>query len=114
MSVVISFRLNPENTREASALAMILTWQKRGYSIRHIMTEALLEMGNGNIPHPDKQTANLNKSLEEIYNLLYTMSNNPPMYLEKSEPGKHGKQNLSDNFIEMIKVAAKPGLDSKG
>ena len=42
MSKVFSFRLNDDNPREAQAREEIKAWVKEGYSLRYIITEALL------------------------------------------------------------------------
>ena len=44
MSEVISFRLDRNNPREAQALTILLKGQEAGYSLRHILTEALLAL----------------------------------------------------------------------
>ncbi len=44
MSVVISFRLNPNRPRDAQALEVLRTKKAEGYSCRQIMTDALLSM----------------------------------------------------------------------
>ena len=41
MSKVYSFRLNDDNPREVQAREVINTWISKGYSLRHILTEAL-------------------------------------------------------------------------
>ena len=49
MSKVYSFRLDTENPREALAINVIETSASQGYSLRHILTEALINFpGNGN------------------------------------------------------------------
>jgi hypothetical protein len=44
MSEVISFRLNKSNLREAQALEILKAWCSRGYSLRYVITEALLKL----------------------------------------------------------------------
>ena len=44
MSKVISFRLNKNNPREAIAWHVLQARIAKGYSIRHIMTEALIKL----------------------------------------------------------------------
>ncbi len=44
MSIVISIRLNPNNPRDAKALAVIQDWLSQGLSTRHTITEALLNL----------------------------------------------------------------------
>ena len=52
MSDVISFRLNKENQREAKALEVLNAWIEKGFSTRHILTTALLELD-----HPGSEPA---------------------------------------------------------
>jgi len=52
MSDVISFRLNKENQREAKALEVLNAWIEKGFSTRHILTMALLELD-----HPGSEPA---------------------------------------------------------
>jgi hypothetical protein len=42
MSKVCSFRLNDDNLREAQARTVIEAWVEGRYSLRYIITEALL------------------------------------------------------------------------
>jgi hypothetical protein len=42
MSVVIGFRLNPDNPREAQALEILRTKQAEGYSYRRVLTDELI------------------------------------------------------------------------
>lgn len=42
MSKVYSFKLNDDNPREAQAREIIEAWVEERYSLRHIITEALL------------------------------------------------------------------------
>ena len=44
MSDVISFRLDKDNPREEKARQVLKYWYEEGYSLRHIMTEALLRL----------------------------------------------------------------------
>ena len=44
MSKVISFRLNPDNPREAEALSVLEKWQNQGFSTRHTITEAIIKL----------------------------------------------------------------------
>lgn len=46
MSKVFSFRLDENNSREVQALQVIHTWTSQGYSLRHITTEALINLGD--------------------------------------------------------------------
>jgi hypothetical protein len=42
MSKVYSFRLGDENPRESQAMAVIEAWMEEGYSLRQIITRALV------------------------------------------------------------------------
>ena len=44
MSEVISFRLNPENPREAQALEILRAKKSEGFSSRQVLTDALIGM----------------------------------------------------------------------
>lgn len=46
MSKVFSFRLREDNPREVQAQDVIEAWISEGYSLRHILTEALLQYDN--------------------------------------------------------------------
>ena len=49
MSEVISFRLDAKNPREADALQILARCQEQGYSVRHVLTEALLKFDQAGI-----------------------------------------------------------------
>jgi hypothetical protein len=44
MSKVFSFRLDENNPREAQAMEVIDTWASRGYSLRYVLVEALIDL----------------------------------------------------------------------
>jgi hypothetical protein len=46
MSKVIGFRLSEDNPREAQAMDVIGTWVSQCYSLRHILTDALIKFRN--------------------------------------------------------------------
>jgi hypothetical protein len=48
MSKVYSFRLDDKNPREAQAREVINAWIVKGYSLRHIVTEALKKLNESN------------------------------------------------------------------
>ena len=45
MSKVYSFRLDSDNPREAQAIEVIDNWVSQGYSLRNLLTEALIKRG---------------------------------------------------------------------
>lgn len=61
MSKVFSFRLNPKNQREAEALAILKDWLAQGYSIRHTVTEALLNLNAVNSQTSEKHAIDFPK-----------------------------------------------------
>lgn len=63
MSEVISFRLNPENPREAQALEILRTKQSEGFSSRRVLTDALI----GVVTDREQIKINeFNKALEQV------------------------------------------------
>jgi len=100
MSKVYSFRLNDENPREAQAREVIKAWAEEGYSLRHVIVDALLtykkaEVGNGE----------LNSVVEQLQDLILT--------LDKSPPPQTSKELLSNSFLNSVKQAARSGLTSE-
>jgi hypothetical protein len=53
MSKVYSFRLNDDNPREVKARDVINAWISKGYSLRHILTEALNSFDESNDVHDE-------------------------------------------------------------
>jgi len=67
MSKVISFRLNPDNPRDAKALAVLQNWLSQGFSTRYTITEALLELDSTNAKATDKEALrDLSQQLKEL------------------------------------------------
>ena len=108
MSEVISFRLNPDNPREAQALDILRTKQAEGFSSRRILTDALINMVT------EKKQVSL-VSITEFYDALEQVSG----LLERLDVDDHNDHQptpsrvaiLNDNFINSVKIAAKPGLN---
>ena len=65
MSKVYSFRLDADNPREAQAMEVINAWVSQGYSLRHILAEALIK--NGNIRENSKQ---LDETIDRLSELI--------------------------------------------
>ena len=100
MSEVISFRLDKDNPREAQARAVLKTWADKGYSVRHVLTEALLAYQSS---HKDMDVHELSVKLDRISFILQQNGvPNPP--IEK-------KVQLSRDFITSIKKAVKQGVN---
>ena len=106
MSKVISFRLNPENPRDARALAVLQDWLSQGYSTRHTLTEALLMLDSGKSQPPDNETLNdLSHQIQALLAKVEKGATHKIMYDDASS-----KQELSDGFVSSILKATKPGL----
>ena len=100
MSKVYSFRLDVDNPREAQAESVINTWISQGFSLRHILTEALInyqDKGNGE------------REWERVYDQLSDL-------VRELEGDKGIKESISDssilpaNFVGAMKEAAKEGI----
>jgi hypothetical protein len=97
MSKVYSFRLNDNNPREFQASEVINAWISKGYSARHVITEALLAVGN-NGAHQDQ----IFRLLNQIKELLLE-KDAAPKPKEESSTNKV----LSISFIESLKSSMK-------
>ena len=106
MSKVISFRMNPENPREAEALSILYDWLSQGFSTRHTLTEALLILDSGKSQSLDNGTlAYLTNQIQEFLVNVETGS----AYKTKNNEISP-KQELSAGFVSSIIKAAKPGI----
>ena len=106
MSKVISFRLNPDNSREAEALNILDDWLSQGFSTRHTLTEALLMLDSGKSQPPDNETLNdLSHQIQELLARVHTGSTQKIRI-----DGTSSKQELSDGFVSSILRAVKPGI----
>ena len=110
MSEVISFRLNPDNTREARALRVLQRLQIEGHNTRHIVTEALLLLGDSDKDELNaKMLAQLNEKLDQVSQILQIIEH------EKSTSGITINQSISEiklskDLLNAIKETAKPGI----
>jgi hypothetical protein len=102
MSKVYSFRLNSDNPREAQAREVIESWVNDGYSLRYVVTEALLN----NLEYKIK--------LEDIYSLVEKLKNmisggeiTRSIVIDKEFNG------LSPTFTTSVKNSVRPGLKPK-
>jgi hypothetical protein len=67
MSKVTSFRLNPNNPREAESLTILQNWLAQGFSTRHTMTVALLNLDSANSQATDNDVLqDLSQQIKEI------------------------------------------------
>jgi hypothetical protein len=99
MSEVISFRLDKDNPREAQARAVLKARVDKGYSIRHVLTEALLSYQGS---HRELNIHELSVKLDQISKLIQ-QNGNPPVASENN-------RGLSDQFLASIRTAAKQGV----
>lgn len=107
MSEVISFRLNPDNPREAQALEILRTKQAEGFSSRRVITDALFglvaEKGQDTLISIDE----FNAALERVSDVLERIISGN----QNLRQSTHQQISvLSDTFLNSVKVAAKPGL----
>jgi hypothetical protein len=111
MSDVISFRLNPDNPREAKAVQVLQTWAAQGFSIRQIITEALLKLDAPEIGFESATIEGLKDTLDHVNQLLehIEIGKYSPVIKSHTEPAQTG---LTDSFITSVKMIAKPGLKS--
>ena len=103
MSKVFSFRLSGDNPREIKAREMIETRISQGYSLRQILTDALIADGSN-----QKETNGLNKYIDRLSNLIQVLENG----------GESNKKNendsmLSPSFVKSVKISAKQGISSR-
>jgi hypothetical protein len=103
MSKVFSFRLDENNPREARAMEVIHTWASRGYSLRYVLVEALL-----NLKEKETQKDDFPSSLDEIIRMLQNLqagSDGPKVEQEQ-------ENKLSDTFLKAVAKSTKPGLQA--
>ena len=108
MSKVISFRLNPDNHREAEALTILDNWLSQGFSTRHTLTEALLNLYTRNCSAPKDDV--LTDLSDQITSLLESIERGFPALESVSKVTL--KTELSDGFVSSIIKTTKPGLKS--
>jgi hypothetical protein len=111
MSEVISFRLDRNNPREAQALGVLKKGQEAGYSLRHVLTEALLALEASAEEEQAVARALLEVAgrLEQIQSALeqFRHMKLPPSQLQSGIPEQAV---LAESFVLSVKSAAKPGL----
>jgi hypothetical protein len=109
MSQVISFRLDPNNPREGKALTVLGERQEQGYRVRHILTEALLMLAEGDQQSEwEQQMASVLAVLTEIRAKLEKLQQRG--VVEPSNREQKSDEKVSEAFIHSVKSAAKPGI----
>ncbi|MBN1536872.1 MAG: hypothetical protein JW908_09090 [Anaerolineales bacterium] len=106
MSEVISFRLNKNNLREAKALLVIQECRAKGYSLRQIITDALIKHDEA---WSDPPTPNIDELNNKFNQLLEQLSNGDPRRITQPNTSI-GQSELADQFIASIKKTAKQGI----
>lgn len=106
MSRVISFRLNPNNPREAEALSVLQKQLTEGFTIRQTITKAILMLDSVNLLPTENQAFNdLSKQIKELLeNIENRASQDNPVESTSS------KEKLSNGFVTSILKTAKTGL----
>ena len=108
MSEVISFRLNPNNPREAYALKILRTKQEEGFSSRRVLTDALIGMAKRKAQDNLISVEEFNIALERVSHLIERFSNSNQSHDQPIHPQVAA---LNDNFLYSVKIAARPGLN---
>ena len=106
MSRVIGFRLDSTNPREAEALTVLLNWQERGYSTRHILTEALIRLASED-EQPTLPVEELTVLMGQLEQLIEQMQSGT-VTTRKSNKTSDGDQ-LSEAFLSSVSKSSRPG-----
>jgi hypothetical protein len=108
MSEVIGFLLDDRNPLEARALSVIARWQEQGYSVRQILTEALISL------EKTDTGAIQQLQIEEILTAVKKMSVQFEQLKQTGLPILNNEQRpqavLSDAFVLSVKNTAKTGV----
>lgn len=100
MSKVFSFRLCEDNPREVQAEEIIGTWTSQGYSLRHILTDALIQYGNNG-----NRSGEITDLIEQLRDLLKPTANK--QIVEDNLVAD--KLELSSHFLDAIKKSVRSG-----
>ena len=110
MSEVISFRLNKSNPRESQALEVLSRWVTQGYSLRFVITKALLEMDH---PGADLETRQGGHDWDSVFGqfrqFIEILKEN---HLDPLTGSNHDMElpTLPENVLASIKQGVKPGI----
>ena len=110
MSEVISFRLNPDNPREAKALDILREKQASGFSSRRILADALVALEDKKGISQALYVEEFNEILERIVRLLEKNNFETPG-IANPDPVSSRPHALNDHFLQSVKVAIKPGIN---
>ena len=109
MSQVISFRLNKDNPREVKALLVLQTRKAKGYSVRQIVTEALINLEETQTVSHTHNLDQLNVALKEV-GRLHTQFESQGGNPKKNTNHRREDSALADSFLASVKMSVKPGL----
>ena len=104
MSKVYSFRLSDDNPREVQAKETISAWTSKGYTLRQIIIEALVNYSSNN-----KQKTELDIAIKQLVELVNQLNNNKPQMELKLKK----KQLLEPDFLDNLRRSVKPGIRSQ-
>ena len=110
MSKVISFRLDPDNPREAKALDILREKQASGFSSRRILADALVALEDKKGISQALYVEEFNEILERIVRLLEKNNFETPG-IANPDPVSSRPHALNDHFLQSVKVAVKPGIN---
>ena len=100
MSKVYSFRLDVDNPREVRAREVIDVWVSQGYSLRRIITEALINF---------QEDGKLNDGWEKMYDQLLELVRGLENGRARTQTISNN-QNLSQDFLSAMKKLAGRGI----
>ena len=110
MSKVISFRLDPDNPRDAMALEILWAEQAKGFSSRRILADALIALEGKTGMSQVLSVEEFNTALEQITRLLENINFDYPVNANHEHVGSQTHE-LHDHFLQSVKVAVKPGIN---
>lgn len=90
-------------------MEVILSWQQNGFSIRHVMVEALVKMNRESTVQYVEQMGQVTEKLDNLFDLLCSGRANRFEGGTSEVADNHPKE-LSDQFLASVKVGMKPGL----
>ena len=104
MSKVYSFRLSNDNPREAQAREVIEAWVEEGYSLRLLVTDALV-----NFRKQSYKTSVMDEILRQLDNIQDMLDRGQMATNINGNPTNHS---LSSGFVEAVKMNIKSGIRS--
>jgi len=102
MSKVYSFRLSGDNPREMKARKMIETKISQGYSLRQILTDALIGVGDN-----QDNLKGLEKYFDQLSDLIRGLEEGKGSNIRSEK-----NANLPVTFVDAVKKSAKQGIRS--